>query len=79
MSIYIPLLVTIFSFIIVTFVVCRRLNLRTNYLSRHFTTGPIPALEMNVWHWYIYFILVVIFVLVPTVFAWGVWLSFQAF
>lgn len=34
---------------------------------------------MNVWHWYIYFILVVIFVLVPTVFAWGVWLSFQAF
>ena len=79
MSIYIPLLVTIFSFIIVTFVVCRRLNLRTNYLSRHFTTGPIPALEMNVWHWYIYFILVVIFVLVPTDFEWGVWLSFQAF
>jgi hypothetical protein len=78
MSLYIPIFVSVFSFVIVTFVICRPLTLKTNYLSRLLSPGPTPALQMNVWHWFIYFFLFIIFVLAPSACAWVIWLGWWA-
>jgi len=77
MSLYIPVFVTVSSFVLVTTLVSRRLQLRTNFITRHFTAGPMPALEMNVWHWFIYFFLLVCLVLAPSACAWLIWLAYK--